>query len=99
MLFTIDMNTKRELYLKCNLCNESHEYRYSDSEYNAIEVEWISPKQEFQLLTTKPIVDENYLVNLTPPLTLKTDNFFLGSLSKSRLKFKRNRNSTGFKRY
>ena len=70
------MNTEKEIYLKCNLCDKSHEYRYSDSEYNAIDVEWISPDPKFHLLTTKPIVDENYLVNLKPPLTLRTDNLF-----------------------
>jgi len=70
------MNSEKKIYLKCNLCDKSHEYQYSDSEYNAIEVEWISPKQEFHLLTTTPIVDENYLVNLTSPLTLRMDNLF-----------------------
>ncbi len=70
------MNTETEIYLKCNLCDKSHEYIYSDSEYNAIEVEWISPNENFHLLEIEPNRGNKYKVNLIPALTLNTINPF-----------------------
>ena len=70
------MNTETEIYLKCNLCDKSHKYEYSDAKYNAIEVEWIATNKDFYLLHLEPIIGKEYSIKLNPPLALKMNNPF-----------------------
>lgn len=66
----------KPIYIKCRLCDLTHHYEYSDSEFNAIEVDWKSPNQHNHLLEAAPIVGKNYLISLHSPLTLKTNSPF-----------------------
>lgn len=67
------MNDETEIYLKCNLCKNSHKYEYSNSEFSAIAIDWNSSDENFHLLITTPKINKKYIINLHPPLTIKTN--------------------------
>jgi len=70
------MNSESEIYLKCSLCDKSHQYEYSDSTFNAIEADWVSNDESFHLLASLPETGEKYIINLHPPLTIRTNEPF-----------------------
>jgi len=72
------MNTEEKLYLKCNLCNDSHHYTYSEEKVQGIEVEWKSSDTDSILLENTPEIDSEYIVRLESPLTINLKNCFWG---------------------
>ena len=70
------MNTEEKLYLKCNLCDESYHYSFSDEEIQGIEVEWKSSAIDSILLENTPKVESEYIVRIEPPLTIYLKQFF-----------------------
>ncbi|WP_422091660.1 hypothetical protein [Tenacibaculum ovolyticum] len=70
------MSTEEKLYLKCNLCNDSHHYTFSEEEVQGIEVEWKSSGIDSILLQNSPVIESEYIVRLEPPLTLDLNKCF-----------------------
>ena len=69
------MNTQEKLYLRCNLCDNSHHYLFSEDKIQGIEVQWKSSGVDSTLLENTPHVGADYIIGLNPPLTIDLTNY------------------------
>lgn len=63
-----------ELYLKCDICQQFHNYNCDQQSLIALNADWLEPAARFGLLTQKPSIDKYYHIKLQGRLKINLRN-------------------------